>query len=66
VAISLLFLVLITLLFLLGGSSSTLALDATRAASSVGRSKCKVNVLLGVETNDEGWDIDDLLADAGI
>lgn len=28
------------------------------------RGKGEVNVLLGVETNDEGWDVDDLLADA--
>jgi hypothetical protein len=66
VAISLLFLVLITLLLLLGSSSSTLALDTTGAASSIGRSEREVDVLLRVETNNEGWDIDDLLADTGV
>jgi hypothetical protein len=61
---NLLFFLIVTTLLLLGGSSSTLALDATRAASTVGRCQGKVNVFLGIETDDERWNVDDLLSDA--
>lgn len=59
---SLVLLVIITTLLLLGSSRGTLALDTTGAASTVGRSKSEVDVLLRVETDDEGRDVDDLLA----
>ena len=47
---------------LLGSGSSTLALDTTGAASAVRRSEGKVNVLLGVETDNERGNVDNLLA----
>ena len=59
-----LLLLLVTALLLLRGSSSALALDATRAATTVGRVEGKVDVLLGVEADDERGHVDDLLADA--
>jgi len=58
----LLLLLISTVIILLLGSLSLLPLDTTRASTSKWRSESKVNVLLGVETNDEGWDIDNLLA----
>jgi hypothetical protein len=61
---SLLFFLLVTALFPLSSGSSTLPLDTTRASSTVRRSEGKVDVFLRVQTNDEGWDVDDLLADA--
>ena len=61
-ASSLLLILLITTLLLLGGSGHALALDATGAASTVGRGEGEVNVFLGVETDDERWDVDNLLA----
>ena len=57
-----LLLLLIVTGILLGGGGSTLALDTAGASTTVGRGEGKVNVLLGVETNDEGGDVDDLLA----
>lgn len=60
---SLLLVLLCIAVLLLGSSSSTLALDATSAATTVWRSKGKVDVLLGVKTNNERWNVDDLLAD---
>ena len=50
---NLLFLLLISTFLLLGSSSSALALYATRASTTVWRGESKVDVLLGVETNDE-------------
>ena len=43
-----------------------LALHTTGTASTVGRGEGEVNVLLGVEANNVGGDIDDLLADANV
>jgi hypothetical protein len=40
-----------------------LSSDTTWTSSTEWRGKGEVNVLLGVETDDEGWDIDDLLSD---
>ena len=57
----LLFFLVSTLLLLCSGSR-TLALDTTRAASTVGRGKSEVNMFLGVQTDNERWDVDDLLA----
>ena len=61
---NLLLILLTVALLLLGGGSSTLALNATSAASAVWRSESEVNVLLGVETNNERRYVDDLLANA--
>ena len=60
----LLLVLLVATLLLLGSSSSALALDATGAASTVGRGESKVDVLLRVETDNERGDVDNLLANA--
>ena len=61
-----LLLLLVAALLLLRGSSSALALDATRAATAVWRGEREVDVLLGVETNDERGHVDNLLANTVI
>ena len=58
---------LLLLLFLLTffttlGSLHLLAADTARATTTEWRGKGEVDVLLGVETDHEGWDVDDLLA----
>ena len=58
----LLLVLLVATLLLLGSCSLTLALDTARATSAVWRRKSEVDVLLGIKTNDERWNIDDLLA----
>lgn len=58
-------LLLLSIILLLGGLS-LLSPDTTRAATTEGRGEGEVNVLLGVETDDEGGDVDDLLADADV
>lgn len=40
-----------------------LSADTTWTSTTEWRGKGEVNVLLGVETDDEGWDVDDLLSD---
>lgn len=60
-----LLLILLLAVLLLGGSGGTLALNTTRATTTVGRGECKVDVLLGVETNDERRYVDNLLANTG-
>lgn len=45
---------------------SLLAANATWAATSEWRVKGEVDVLLGVKTDNEGWDVDDLLSDADV
>lgn len=45
---------------------SLLAANATWATTSEWRVEGKVDVLLGVETDNEGWDVDDLLSDADV
>ena len=57
-----LLLLLLFTIILLSGSSSTLALDTARTTSTVWRCQGKVNMFLGVETDDERGDINDLLA----
>lgn len=57
-----LLLVFVVAIFLLGGSGSPLALDTAGSTTTVGGVECKVNMLLGVESNDEGGDVDNLLA----
>jgi len=49
-----------------GGSGSTLALDATGATTTKGRGQGEVDVLLGVKTDDERGDVDDLLANTDV
>lgn len=45
------------------GSAGLLALHTTGTATAVGRGEGEVNVLLGVETDHVGRNVDDLLAD---
>jgi hypothetical protein len=53
----------IAALCLLRSNAGLLPLDTSGAPAAKGRGEGKVNVFLRVETNDEGWDVDDLLAD---
>ena len=57
-------LILLLVLLALGGSSSTLALDTASTATTVWRSESEVDVLLGVETDNERGNVDNLLANA--
>jgi hypothetical protein len=59
---NLLFFLLVATLLPLCGSCSTLALNTAGASAPVWRCKSEVNVLLGVETDDKRWDVDDLFA----
>lgn len=59
-----LFLLLFTTLLLLSSSSSALALNTTRTSTTIRRSKSEVDVLLRVKTNNKGWNVDNLLANA--
>ena len=63
-----LLLVLVTSIIIatLLGSLGLLPPHTTGATSTEWRSKGEVNVLLGVEADDEGGDVDDLLADADV
>lgn len=61
----LLILLLVTTVSLLGGGG-LLSADTAGAATAEGRGKGEVNVLLGVETDDEGRNVDDLLADTDV
>jgi len=47
---------------LLGSGGGLLPPDTTWTSTTEWRGKSKVDVLLGVETDDERWDVDDLLA----
>jgi hypothetical protein len=58
-------LLLLVAVALLGGLG-LLPPDAAGAAATERRGQGKVNVLLGVETDDEGGHVDDLLADADV
>ena len=53
---------LLTIIALLGGLG-LLSPDTAGAAAAEGRGQGEVDVLLGVEADDEGGDVDDLLAD---
>jgi len=60
---------LLILLFIIITALSGLGLlpaDTAESATAEGRGDGEVNVLLGVETDDEGRDVDDLLADADV
>jgi len=48
-----LLLFLLTTLLLLGGGGGALAFDTTRASSTIGRGEGKVDVPLGIETDDK-------------
>ncbi len=61
-----LFLFFLLLVILLLGSLGLLSSDTTRAATPEGRGQGEVNVLLGVQTDDERWDVDNLLADTDV
>ena len=58
----LLLVLLVAALLLLGSSSSALALDTAGTATTVWRCEGEVDVLLGVETDNERGDVDNLLA----
>lgn len=65
---SLLFLLLAAILAIVTLALSGLGLLSPHtawASATEWRGKGEVDVLLGVETDNEGWDVDDLLADAG-
>jgi hypothetical protein len=48
------------------GGLGPLPLRSAGTTTAVGRVEGVVNVLLGSETHDKGWDVDDLLADADV
>ena len=58
-------LLLIAILALLGGLG-LLSADTAGTTTTEWRGQGEVDVLLGVETDDEGRDVDDLLADADV
>jgi hypothetical protein len=62
----LLFLFLITTIILLLRSLGLLSANTTRTSTSEWRAEGEIDVLLGIETNDEGWDVDDLLANTDV
>lgn len=51
---------------LLGSSSSLLAANTARTSTTEGRAQSEVDVLLRVETDNERWDVDDLLANTDV
>lgn len=59
---SLLFLLFVSTLLALCGSSGPLALDTTGATTTVGGGEREVDVFLGIKSDNEGGHIDDLLA----
>ena len=59
----LLLLLITRVVVLLLSSLGLLSSDTTWATSTKWRGESEVDVLLGVETDDEGWHVDDLLAD---
>lgn len=61
-----LFVILLGIIALAGSGSGTLSLDTAGTSTTIGRSEGEVNVLLGVETNDEGRNVDNLLADTDV
>ena len=60
-----LLLVITSIITLLSGLS-LLSADTAGAATTEGRGKGEINVLLGVQPDDERRDVDDLLADADV
>jgi hypothetical protein len=62
----LLLVLLLSIIILLLSGLGLLSPDATGAATTEGRGKGEVNVLLRVETDNERGDVDDLLADADV
>lgn len=57
-------LTLVTTLVLALSGLGLLSSDTAWATTTEWRGEGEVDVLLGVETDDERWDVDDLLADA--
>lgn len=62
----LLFLLSIILIVFALGGLGLLSSDTTRTSTTKGRAQGEIDVLLGIETNDEGGNIDDLLADSNV
>lgn len=61
-----LFLIFLLLLLTTLSGLGLLSADTAGSAATEGRSESEVNVLLGVETDDEGGNVDDLLADSDV
>ena len=59
------FLTTITTIILLLCSSSLLPPDTSRTPPTKWRGESKVDMFLGIKTDDEGWNIDNLLANTG-
>jgi len=53
-------------IILLLRSLGLLPANTTRTSTTEWRAQSEIDVLLGVETNNEGWDVDDLLANADV
>lgn len=64
--VHLLLVLLILTTFTALGSLGLLSSDTTGSATTEGRGESEVNVLLGVETDDERGNVDDLLADSDV
>ena len=62
----LLLVLLVATLLLLRSSSLALALDTTGTTSAIWRGEGEVDVLLGLETDDERGNVDNLLANTVI
>ena len=63
-----LFLILLTIVItiLLLGRLSLLSADTTRTSTTKWRAQGEIDVLLGIETNDKGGNVNDLLANANV
>jgi len=61
-----LLLILLLFVILLGGGGGTLALNASSTSSTIGGGEGEVNVLLGVEADNERRNVDNLLADTDV
>lgn len=66
IANHLLLLFLLTLITTLLRGLSLLPSDTTRPSTTQWRVEGEVNVLLGVQSNNKGWDVDDPLADTDV
>jgi hypothetical protein len=58
--------IILSIVILLLGCLGLLSANTTWAATSEWRAKGEVDVLLGIETNNERWDVDDLLSDTDV
>lgn len=66
VLVHLLVILLLLVTFAALGSLGLLSADTAGSATAEGRGESEVNVLLRVETDDEGGNVDDLLADSDV